>query len=71
MPRYKNQFAAPKFSQETIIDGSTGETIGTIRVKPSSVLWKPKGQQRYYAVSLDAFTAWITAGATRAGRTKS
>jgi hypothetical protein len=60
MPVYSNEFTAPKYIQETIRDASTGETIGTIRIKPSSVLWKPKGQYEYYSVTLDAFAGWIT-----------
>lgn len=37
-------------------------------MKPSSVLWKPKGAHDWHAVSLDKFREWITseeAGATK------
>ncbi len=70
MPGYKNKFGSPSYIEETIYD-TAGVTIGTIRVKPSSVLWKPTGQQRYYAVTLDKFAAWITAPGTAARRTGS
>jgi hypothetical protein len=33
--------------------------MGTIRLKPSSVLWKPKGAQQFYVATLDEFSAWI------------
>ena len=71
MPDYKNQFASPSYVEETIIDATTGKTLGTLRIKPSGVLWKPKGQQKYYAVPLATFTAWITAASTGATRTGS
>ena len=71
MPVYRNEFAAPSYSEETIVDAGTRQVIGTVRIKPSSILWRPKGQQRYYAVTLDQFADWITKPATRARRTGS
>lgn len=70
MPAYKNKFTTPKYIEETVVD-TRGTTVGTIRVKPSGVLWKPSGQQRFYSVPLDVFAAWITSGAAGATRTKS
>ena len=70
MPDYKNYFTAPGFIQETIVN-KAGKTIGTIRIKPNNILWKPSGQQKYYAVELDMFTTWITNSDTRARRTGS
>ena len=52
------KFRAP-FIEETVIDGDA-TVIGRIRVKPSSVMWKPKGRGKFYSVSLDKFTKWIT-----------
>jgi len=37
MPDYKNSFRAPAYFEETIVDAN-GTVIGTIRVKPVSVL---------------------------------
>jgi hypothetical protein len=71
MPDYNNKFKSPAHITEIIVDATSGLTIGTIRVKPSGVLWKPKGQQRFYAVSLDTFTDWITKATTGATRTGS
>ncbi len=45
--------------------------IGTIRVKPSTILWKPAGQQKFYAVTLDTFAKWITSAGANAERVKS
>jgi len=70
MPRYKNQFAGPNFIEETILT-QEGAIIGVIRIKPSSVLWKPSGEQKFYCVRLDRFVRWIKsrkAGASRPGQ---
>jgi hypothetical protein len=45
--------------------------LGTLRVKPGGLLWKPKRQQKFYSVSLEQFEAWITNSATGAKRTGS
>ena len=39
----------------TIMDGN--ETVGHLRVKPSAVLWKPKGYRKYYRVKIDELEA--------------
>jgi hypothetical protein len=59
MPKYNNSFASPEFLEETVKDPA-GRIIGTIRLKPSSVLWRPANQQSYFKVTLDDFAAWIT-----------
>lgn len=41
MPLYKNSFRTPDYYEETIIDEDE-TVVGTIRVKPVSILWKPK-----------------------------
>jgi len=68
MPVYRNKFASPTFVQETILDGRGGK-IGDIRIKPSSVLWKPRGEHKYYSVSLERFATWITSSSCNANRT--
>lgn len=70
MPKYNNHFASPDHIEETILSTS-GEVIGTIRIKPSSILWKPKGAQKYFSKPLEAFTAWITDPATKARKAAS
>ena len=37
MPKYKNHFRAPAYVQETILDDN-GAIVGTIRIKPSTIL---------------------------------
>jgi len=68
MPKYKNSFTTPTHIEETILD-ENDKVIGTIRIKPVSVLWKPKGQQKYFAVDLETFTKWITDLKTNASKT--
>lgn len=70
MPRYKNRFSAPTHIEEIILD-ENNNTVGTIRVKPSSILWKPVGQRKFYAVPLDKFTSWIVSTTAKASRVKS
>lgn len=70
MPNYKNRFRAPAYLEETIED-ENGTVLGTIRVKPSSVLWKPKNAHKYYSVSLASFAEWIMDPDTKARQTKS
>jgi len=65
MPKYVNSFASPEFIQETILDEKRN-VVGVLRIKPSSVLWKPRGQQKFYAVSLADFAAWITGASAHA-----
>ncbi len=69
MPAYKNRFASPEFIEEVVVDDND-KKVGTIRVKPSSILWKPSGQQKFYSVTLKDFTDWITKkpGVTRTDR---
>ena len=70
MPKYRNKFAGPKFIQQTII-GENGATIGVIRIKPSSVLWKPSGERQFYSVPLERFISWVKSRKARAARTGS
>jgi hypothetical protein len=69
MPDYKNKFESPTYIEESILDGNTGNKIGTIRIKLSSISWKPKGQHKFYYVSTDDFARWITDSNTNAERT--
>ncbi|MDO8751163.1 MAG: hypothetical protein Q7K03_08475 [Dehalococcoidia bacterium] len=70
MPNYRNKFAGPKYVDHDILDANGG-VVGTIRVKPSTILWKPKNQHTFYSIGLDDFHTWITAARTGAARTKS
>jgi hypothetical protein len=70
VPKYKNAFRSPDFREETIID-ENNTIIGAVRLKPSSILWKPKGGQKYFSVTLKEFTDWISDPSTKARKTKS
>lgn len=66
-----NEFANPKFHQEVIRHATTKEIVGTLRIKPSGVLWKPKGQHQFYCVSIEQLEEWIKSPRTGARRTNS
>jgi hypothetical protein len=70
MPDYVNHFASPVFVEEVIRD-KDDKVIGTIRIKPSGVLWKPANSPKFYSITLSKFTEWIMDPATGASRTKS
>lgn len=74
MPKYNNSFRNPKHVEQTIVteDGDTDNesVIGTVRLKPSTVLWKPSGAHRFFSVPLQKFTEWIQAPSTKATRVK-
>lgn len=61
----KNRFSSPKFIEEEILD-EKGNKVGTVRIKPSGVLWKEAGKQDFYSVDLEKFKTWITDPATKA-----
>jgi len=57
MPAAKYKFAEQE-SYDHDIHKDTGGVLGTLRVKPSTVLWKPKGakgDKPWYSVTLDEF----------------
>jgi hypothetical protein len=63
MPASTKKFLAPKSYDYEIGDAKTEAKFGELRIKPSSILWKGKSEQKYHSVSLDDFVAWIkTAG---------
>ncbi len=70
MPKYNNQFARPEYYDHEIRD-SDDKKIGTVRVKPTGVLWKPVNGQKFFSVPLEKFITWITDSSTQASKTKS
>jgi len=68
MAKYKYEFAGPNFIEEKIVT-RRGATVGFIRIKPVSVLWKPAGEQLFYSAGLDDFVEWIKSEETGAART--
>jgi hypothetical protein len=71
MPAYNNKFRSSEYHEETIVSEQDGTVVGTIRIKPSSVLWKPSGAHKFYSVSLAKFGEWITHDDTKARKVKS
>lgn len=58
--RKRKFFRASDFVEEVIQDKDG--VFGTIRIKPSTVMWKPKhakGGKPYYGISIERFEAWI------------
>jgi len=61
MPTSKYKFHEPVSYDHIISEEASGNKVGELRLKPSSILWKPKGQQQFFVASLDEFSAWIVA----------
>jgi hypothetical protein len=62
MPASKYKFAEPESYDHDIDKKDTGTVIGTLRVKPSTILWKPKGakgNKPFFTADLDEFIVWI------------
>ena len=59
MPASKYRFSEQNACNHKIVDASDGHVIGELRVKPSSLLWKAKGQHQYHSVSLNQVANWI------------
>jgi hypothetical protein len=59
MPDSVNVFGEPQSYDHTIYKKLSGAKVGEIRVKPSSILWKPKGAHKYSSVSLEDFAEWM------------
>ena len=69
MPTIKNHFKSPAYIEQKILD-EDGSVVGTIRINPVAVKWKPSGAHTFRSVSLTKFTDWITDPNTGARLTK-
>lgn len=49
-----NSFRPKKFEDFEIVDAN-GDVVGHIRVKPSGILWAPKGSHVWYGLTLKQF----------------
>lgn len=56
----KNSFRSQKFYDLEIVS-EAGEVVGNVRVKPSGILWAPKGSHSWYRVSLADFEKFALA----------
>ena len=59
MPKSTNKFLEAVCYDHVVVSADDNSKIGELRIKPSSVLWKPKSAQKYHSVSLDDFAEWI------------
>lgn len=53
-----NHFREPNHT-DIQFNNAQGRLIGTLRVKPNAVAWKPAGAQHFQAVNLNEFATWI------------
>jgi hypothetical protein len=53
-----NKFAPRKFEDFVIVD-DVDARVGWIRVKPSGVLWAPKGARKWFGVDLATFAEFM------------
>lgn len=58
MPKYNNKFKETTYYEHEILT-QDGAKVGTLRVKPSNILWKDVSQQEFRNVSLSDFQKWI------------
>ena len=58
-----NNFKPQKFVDHEIVD-SDGEMVGTLRVKPSGILWSPKDAKKWRRVTLENFAAFMEENGT-------
>ena len=59
MPNSINAFGEPECYDHLIYEKASGKKIGELRIKPSTILWKPKGARKYSSVSLEEFAGWM------------
>ncbi|OHB66645.1 MAG: hypothetical protein A2Y77_16010 [Planctomycetes bacterium RBG_13_62_9] len=59
-----NQFASRKFEDFEILNADASK-IGEIRVKPSGVLWAPKGAHKWFGVDLKTFADFMETNGKR------
>ena len=65
MPRYNHSIKSPSYYEHEYVD-EEGATIGTLRVKPSGLLWKGRYKRKFLSVSLEEFIDWIEDEGTEA-----
>jgi len=51
------EFSAPVSQDFQILEG--GKMYGTLRVKPSTLMWKPKGAHSWHGVAIEDFGEWV------------
>jgi hypothetical protein len=62
MPASKYKFLEPEAYDHWIGTAADDATVGALRVKPSTILWKPKGAKGktpWFSATIDEFAEWI------------
>jgi hypothetical protein len=59
-----NQFNPRKYEDFEILDGCK-KKVGEVRVKPSGILWAPKGAKNWYRVDLKKFAEFMEQHGTK------
>lgn len=67
MPDYKTQFS-PTMPLELEFYDRDGNPIGKLRIKQSTILWKPFNKSRFRSVSLESVAKWIYENGTLVSR---
>ena len=70
VPKYTATFRKPEYVEVEVMDNGTRK-VGTIRLKPVAVCWKPANASYFHTVSMDKFVEWITSEEAGARRRKS
>ena len=59
MPQYRYYIKEPAYTDFNIFENDTNSKFGTLRVKPSSILWKPANAQEFKVITLEAFADFM------------
>lgn len=65
MPAYKANFST-KTPIELEFAFADGEPVGSLKIKPSTLLWKQPGAKKYRSVPIERFNDWIQSKGARA-----
>ena len=71
MPAYTKAFRESDFYEHTIVekaDAVNTNKVGTLRLKPVSILWQPKGSRQFYRVTLEEFDTFMRNRGTRVSK---
>lgn len=58
MPAYKANFS-PKTAIELDFSMANGEPVGSLKIKPSTLLWKRHGAKKYRSIPIERFDEWM------------
>jgi hypothetical protein len=59
MKKVARDFRAPEAQDFVILED--GKVLGTVRIKPSSIMWKGPNARAWYGISPEKFGEFVTA----------